>query len=109
MLNNFYVDDALLSVDSAEEAVNILSRTQTTLREQGNIRLHKVSSNNIDVIKHFPSEDLAKEVTGVELNLSQAPLQRSLGVSWDIYQDSFTFQVSREQKPLTKKRSSCHH
>ena len=49
VLNNFYVDDALLRlrlfVDSAEEAVNILSRTQRTLREQGNIRLHKVSSN----------------------------------------------------------------
>ena len=35
---NFYVDDGLLSVDTVEEAVNLLSKTQKILKEEGNIR-----------------------------------------------------------------------
>ena len=32
--NNFYVDDALTSVDTCEEAISILSHTQATLKEE---------------------------------------------------------------------------
>ncbi|KAK3101561.1 hypothetical protein FSP39_004496 [Pinctada imbricata] len=103
VLNNFYVDDALMSVDTHKEAVSILSRTQATLKEEGNIRLHKISSNSIDVIKSFPADDLAKEVMDINLDLSQAPLHRSLGVSWDVYKDSFTFQVYTNDRPFTKR------
>ncbi|XP_061176110.1 uncharacterized protein LOC133185066 [Saccostrea echinata] len=100
---NFYVDDGLMSFDGSDEAVNLLSRTQTMLKKEGNIRLHKITSNSLDVIKAFPQEDLAKEVTGIELDLSEAPLQRSLGVSWDISKDSFTFQVTSTHRPFTKR------
>ncbi|XP_062594008.1 uncharacterized protein LOC134255490 [Saccostrea cucullata] len=100
---NFYVDDGLMSFDCSDEAVNLLSRTQTTLKKEGNIRLRKITSNSLDVIKAFPQEDLAKEVTGIELDLSEAPLQRSLGISWDISKDSFTFQVTSTRRPFTKR------
>ncbi|XP_061190337.1 uncharacterized protein LOC133198227 [Saccostrea echinata] len=100
---NFYVDDGLMSFDGSVEAVNLLSRTQTMLKKEGNIRLHKITSNSLDVIKAFPQEDLAKEVTGIKLDLSEAPLQRKLGVSWDISTDSFTFQVTSTHRPFTKR------
>ncbi|XP_056017478.1 uncharacterized protein LOC130053872 [Ostrea edulis] len=103
VLNNFYVDDALMSVDTCEEAISILSRTQTILKEEGNIRLHKVSSNSLNVIKSFPTEDLAKEVIDINLDLSEASLHRSLGVSWDVFKDSFTFRVYCNDRPFTKR------
>ena len=31
------------------------------------------------------------------------PMQRSLGVSWTLQSDSFTFQVSAENKPFTRR------
>lgn len=55
------------------------------------------------MIKSFQVEDLAKEVTGIKLDLIEAPLLRSLGVSWDISKDSFTFQVSSTKRPFTKR------
>ncbi|XP_056022195.1 uncharacterized protein LOC130055048 [Ostrea edulis] len=103
VLNNFYVDDALMSVDTCEEAISILSRTQTILKEEGNIRLHKVSSNSLSVIKSFPTEDLAKEVIDFNLDLSEASLHSSLGVSWDVFKDYFTFRVYCNDRPFTKR------
>lgn len=90
---NCYVEDGLMSFDSSEEAVDLLCRTKITLKEVGIIRLYKTSSNCLNVIKSFSVEDLAKEVTGIKLDLSEAPLQRSLVVSWDISKASFTFEV----------------
>jgi hypothetical protein len=103
--NNFYVDDALTSVDTCEEAISILSRTQATLKEEGNIRLHKVFSKSLHVIKSFPTKNRAKEVIDINLDVSEASLHRSLGVNWDIFKDSFTFceYNNVNDRPFTKR------
>lgn len=100
---NFYVDDGLLSVDTVEEAINLLSKTQKTLKEEGNIRLHKLASNDPKVCSAFPTDDLAKELKDLNLDLDETPLQRTLGVSWNVSTDMFTFQVSRTLHPYTKR------
>jgi hypothetical protein len=41
---HFYVDDALTSLPTADMAVSLLKRTRETLRDEGNIRLHKIAS-----------------------------------------------------------------
>lgn len=71
---NFYVDDGLLSVDTVEEAINLLSKTQKTLKEEGNIRLHKLASNDPKVCSAFPTDDLAKELKNLNLDLDETPL-----------------------------------
>ncbi len=60
---------------------------------QSNLHLHKIASNKVEVMKAFPSEDLAKELTNLDLNTGHPPVQRSLGVSWDMTEDVFIFQV----------------
>jgi hypothetical protein len=40
---NFYVDDALSSLPTADEAIVLLNRTKAGLQEYGNLRLHKIS------------------------------------------------------------------
>lgn len=35
--------------------------------------------------------------------MESLPPQRSLGLSWNLDTDSFTFRVSQEEKPLTKR------
>lgn len=99
----FYVDDGLMSVDSSEQIVGLLCLTQTTLREKGNICLLISSSNCLGVIQSFPAEYLAKKATVIKLNLSEAPLQRSLGFSWYILKDSFIFQVSSSKRTSVKR------
>ena len=101
VLNNFYVDDGLLS--TADEAIDILERTQNSLMKEGRLKLHKIASNSETVMKAFPSDDLAKDMKDIVLGQDCPPLQRSLGVMWDITKDTLTFNVSSEDKPFTRR------
>lgn len=102
VMRNFYVDDGLASFSSNEEAIDILKRTREMLAES-NVRLHKIASNSSKVMEAFPSEDRAKDLKDLDLGTDSLPLQRSLGLSWDLKTDSFTFRVSREEKPFTRR------
>ena len=68
-----------------------------------NLRLHKIASNNAEVTQAFPSEDRATELCDLDLNKEIKPVQRSLGVYWDLETDTFTFRVSQESKPFTRR------
>lgn len=74
---NFYVNDGLLSTKTPEKAVEIMKKTQAALLTGGNLRLHKVASNNKDVVNAFPPEERASDLK----NMDNVPLQRSLGLS----------------------------
>ena len=100
--NDFYVDDGLKSVASSQQAIDLLQRTQAMLAT-GNLRLHKISSNDPHVMNAFPPNDRAADLRDLDLNPDSAPIQRSLGVSWDIKSDSFTFTVTVGDKPFTKR------
>jgi hypothetical protein len=99
---NFYVDDGLASVPTAEEAVNLVTSTQKTLATS-NLRLHKVVSNSVDVMEALSKEDRATGVRDLDLRRDTLPAQRSLGVYWDLENDTFTFQVSLPNKPFTRR------
>ncbi|XP_028407859.1 uncharacterized protein LOC114530488 [Dendronephthya gigantea] len=99
---DFYVDDGLKSTSNCEEAISLLKRTQQMLAT-ANLRLHKVSSNKFEVAHAFPEEDRATELRNLDLHHNSVPVQRSLGVSWDLHNDVFTFQVADEKKPFTRR------
>ncbi|XP_063412631.1 uncharacterized protein LOC134695338 [Mytilus trossulus] len=98
---NVYVDDGLMSCPDVESAVDLMKRSQKALVDGGGLRLHKIVSNSKDVLQSFPSEDLSADLKNLDLGSETPPVQRSLGLSWDIYVDQFTFKVSSEKKPYT--------
>ncbi|XP_062602313.1 uncharacterized protein LOC134264026, partial [Saccostrea cucullata] len=100
---SFYVDDLLVSVPVAEQAVKLIRKTQEALMEGGKLRLHKVASNSQEVMSAFDEGEKAKDLKYIDLRLDEAPLQKSLGLTWDLQTDSFTVDVSLEQKPFTKR------
>ena len=100
---NFYVDDALTSKPNVQEVVDLTKRTQAALKNGGNIRLHKIASNSLEVMKAFPSDDLGGELKSLNLSQDTLPLQRSLGLSWNLTEDVFTFQILLEDKPFTRR------
>lgn len=99
---NFYVDDGLKSVPTAVEAVGLLKRTQEMLASS-NLRLHKIASNSPDVMNAFPVEDHVKYLKDLDLEKDTLPIQRSLGLSWNLKTDTFTFRVDAEEKPFTRR------
>lgn len=97
---NFYVDDGLKSLPSVTEAINLLKATQDMLAIS-NLRLHKIASNSLAVMQAFPSTDYAKDLKDLNLEIDFPPTQRSLGLSWNLQDDTFTFNVTSSDKPFT--------
>ncbi|XP_071833874.1 uncharacterized protein [Apostichopus japonicus] len=102
--SNFYMDDLLKSLPTVEEAVDVLKRTRDLLLT-ANIRLHKIASNNTDVLAAFEPDELAPNLTEADLSSKhEGMVQRTLGVCWDLETDSFTFQLTGSNPDCCTKR-----
>lgn len=99
---DFYVDDGLKSFSSAAKAIDLLKRTQEMLAAS-NLRLHKIASNDSEVLDAFLPEDHAKGLQNLDFDDSSDLIQRSLGLNWDLKHDHFTFRVATTEKPFTRR------
>lgn len=84
----------MISLPSSSEAIDLMTRTMSALKNEGNLRLHKVASNKEEVMSAFASDDLAKDLKDLDIGNDQLPVQRSLGLNWDLMSDTFTFRVT---------------
>ena len=100
--SDFYVDDGLKSVRSEEEAIDLVRRTVEVCRRRG-IRLHKFTSNSETLLKSLPESECAEKNNIINLNLDEFPVERVLGILWNIKEDCFQFKVSTNNKPETKR------
>lgn len=96
--HNFNIDDEFVSCVDVDTAVDLVKRTQDALLSGGHLRLHKIASNNKQVLQRFPVDDLAKNLKDLNFENEDlhVPMQRSLGMSWNVESHCFTFQVNRE-------------
>lgn len=99
---DFYVNDGLKSFPSVTEAIDLLKATQDMLAIS-NLRLHKITSNSTAVMQAFPSIDYVKDLKDLDLEIDSSPVQRSLGLSWNLQKDAFTFCVASSDKPFTRR------
>ncbi|XP_064467706.1 uncharacterized protein LOC135378578 [Ornithodoros turicata] len=97
---NFYVDDGLTPLPTEQAAIDLLRRTRDML-STANLRLHKIASNSVTVTNAFSSDEYATDLK--DLRSDVPPSQRSLGLRWDIKDDTFTFHVPPNEKPHTKR------
>ncbi|XP_021369213.1 uncharacterized protein LOC110460560 [Mizuhopecten yessoensis] len=102
---DFYVDNGITSCAEESEAINLMEKTKKSLLEGGNMRLHKIASNSEVVLNAFEPIDLAKNIKDLHLNTDTPPLQRSLGLNWNIMSDTFTFKTAAgiNDKPYTRR------
>ncbi|KAJ8041407.1 hypothetical protein HOLleu_12215 [Holothuria leucospilota] len=101
LLQDFYVDDGVTSVDSVEKA----RRTIAEARElclQLNLRLYKFISNR-SVLESVPISERATDIQEVDLSKEKIPMERTVGVCWNIESDAFTFQISVKECPNTRR------
>lgn len=99
---NFYVDDGLKSLPSGAAAIDLLKRTQAALA-RSNLKLHKIVSNSKEVMDAFPLDERASNLRDMEHGKVEVSVQRTLGVSWNLVTDTFTFQLSSDTKQLTRR------
>ena len=98
---NFYVDDCLKSVPSVENALNIVQELPKLL-ERGGFHLTKWISNRWEVMSVIPKEERAPTI--VDLDLDKLPVNRALGVRWDVEKDKFGFKVSSRGSLATRRK-----
>ena len=98
---NFYVDDCLKSVPSESEAIRLTADLRRLL-ERGGFNLTKWVSNSRKLIESLPESDRAGSFK--DLHDGQLPVERALGVRWDVEGDIFCFKIEVNDKPLTRRR-----
>ena len=102
VLNNFYVDDCLKSVETVEKAVVIVQQL-CELLSRGGFRLTKWVSNSREVMSAIPKGEWSKNLKSSDLHYQALPVERALGVQWDVESDAFTFQTVLKNKPVTRR------
>ncbi|XP_033109301.1 uncharacterized protein LOC117110650 [Anneissia japonica] len=98
--NNFYVDDCLKSVKTTEEAIELSSQLRELLAK-GGFRLTKWLSNDRQVLEKIPKSERAATV--FNLDLQELPVERTLGVLWNVETDKFTFNIKVKERPNTRR------
>lgn len=100
--SNFYVDDGLISVENVDAAIKLVQETRNVCAK-GKLRLHKFISNDRKVMESIPVSERASSVQDVELGSDELPVQTVLGVKWSVNSDTFSFKVSLDEKPATRR------
>ena len=98
VLREFYVDDLLKLFPNEEEAKSVSKELQCLLAK-GGFQLTKRNSNSREVLEEFPVEDRAPVVKNLDLESEMLPMDRALGVDWDVGRDTINLVVSDKKEP----------
>ena len=90
---NFYVDDCLRSDKTGDIAIE---RMHGVIRAcaQGDFHLTKLTSNDKMVLDTIPNEERTKELRNLDLSHDSLPIERGLGVHWQVESDELGFRIT---------------
>jgi Pao retrotransposon peptidase. len=92
----------LKSLDTPEEAIELIKTLQAALLERG-FRLTKFTSNSRAILKSVDPEDMASEFKKLNPDTDLMPLERALGVNWCTETDTLRMQVTIANKEPTRR------
>ncbi|XP_072050993.1 uncharacterized protein [Amphiura filiformis] len=99
---NFYVDDCLASVESTNQAIQLVEDLTNICRDKG-FRLTKWLSNSKEVLQCIPQSERAKTAKSLDLDNDDLPSERVLGLLWSPENDTFGFQIVIKERPCTRR------
>ena len=97
---NFYVDDCLISLDSATEASRLANELTDVVNLAG-FRLTRWSSNEPSALNGLHVEELSDAIRN--MTLGNDLIERTLGLEWDVSNDQFRFLVKLPDRPATRR------
>ena len=100
VLKSCYMDDCLDSVDSVEKALNLYHEL-IELWGRANMLARKWMSNSTEVLREIPNQNRANEI---DLDKSELPTKKTLGVIWQADKDLFRFQINNKNVMANTKR-----
>ena len=100
-MHDFYVDDGLTGVESAQQAKDLIQGARE-ICEKGGLRLHKFVSKDFQVLESVPKGERAVDVI-LNLPSDQLRIERVLGVQRLVGLDCFKFSIILKDQPLTRR------
>ena len=97
---NFYMYDFLKSVYSVQDAKRFVGQ-MTSLLSMGGLRLSKWASNSIEVLREIPNDQRAETLK--DLNYEVLPVERALGISWNMDSDAFCVRINVPDRHATRR------
>ena len=97
---DFYVDNLLTSSPTEDVAVSLLSRTNSAC-EEGGFNLRKVASNSRVVMDSVPKNKRSASFENYDIG-KMLPVEKALGVTWNIELDELGFRIVIRDNPLTR-------
>lgn len=85
-----------------QEAVHLVADL-TELCSKGGFQLLKWTSNSRTVLSSIPEERRSKPTRKLHLDQESLPVEKALDLSWCAESDTFTFQLTLERKPHTRR------
>ena len=82
-MSNFHADDLLKSTPDAQSAISLIKAVTKMCKGSG-FKLGKFISNNTVVLKSLQEDQRRKGVKVADLSSGELPVERALGVQWDI-------------------------
>lgn len=100
--NHFYVDDCLRSVETVDDAIPLIEELRHVCSQKG-FHLTKFVSSSVKVMNSIPLEERSKESQGRNFDYDPLPVERALGIQWNVEQDAFGFQISIPNAASTRR------
>ncbi len=92
------INTVTVTVPGKIEAIRLTADLRRLL-EKGGFNLTKWVSNSRKLVETLPESERAGTLK--DLNDGQMPVERALGVRWDVESDKFCFKIEVNDKPLT--------
>ena len=112
LMNNFYIDDLVNSVESEDSAILLIQDVRkicqhggfnlTKFSHHGGFNLTKFTSNRKGVLKSVPENHRKDGVKNRDLD-GKLPEERALGICLDTEKDTFKFRIDLKEKPMTQR------
>lgn len=100
ILLQMYTDDIMTSLETDDEAIKAREQLRELLGKAG-FKTRRWCSNRPKVLRDVPVED---RVVNVDIEESELPCMKALGVQWNVETDMFTFKLNPPQDVVYTKR-----
>lgn len=100
-LNHFYVDDVVTGAQTIDEAIK-LQQELTAMLDKGGFKLHKWSTNELQMQQPIPVELRDPSVP----QFKDEEIKKTLGILWIPHQDVFIFKIKRATTALQVKEAT---
>ena len=93
--------DLLKSVNSEDDAINLIKNVRSMCNEEG-FNLTKFVSSRKKVLHSIPETFRRNDVKGKDLGC-KLPDEQALGILWNVEADTLGFKIAIKEKPLTRR------